>query len=355
MLTPIAMHQLVAWDSAALATWERAAPTTADPSEARIALLSPLIADFPAAELIPTWAATTPPGSWIEVQLRSGYDENWGPFFHLAAWDNTRTALHRTSFAAQATGNGYVSTDVLILHEPPDALQARVLLCAEPGADMPELEALQICMSTNGLAMLPPPEAPAPVAPIELPLLLSQYSYAEGEGWCSPTALTMVLAYWHARTGDPRLAPFREPQAVPELTAPLVHDPAWEGTGNWAFNTAFAASLGLRAYVTRMQSLEQLVRWTAAGVPVIISAAWQAGEISGAPGQTSGHLTLVRGFGSGEVLMAEPAAADPAGVLRAYPAAQLYAAWQRISTGTVYLIYPPTWQRPEPGPGDAWA
>jgi hypothetical protein len=165
----------------------------------------------------------------------------------------------------------------------------------------------------------------------------------------------MALAYWRERTGDPRLTPFVDAACVPNLVAPMVDDPEWEGTGNWAFNVAYAASLGLTAYVTRMHSLEQVARWTAAGVPVVCSLAWQPGELDGAPGETAGHLNVIVGFAGDHVLVAEPASRDMAQIVRRYRADQLHDCWQRNSGGTVYLLHPPGWPRPEPGPGDAWA
>ncbi|MFV9505028.1 MAG: C39 family peptidase [Oscillochloridaceae bacterium umkhey_bin13] len=345
------VHQIVGWDADAIACWERVAPTSADDPQARIALLSPTIPGR--RELIVSWAAETPAGSWIELQVRVGQADQWGRWFRLAAWDSALSNSRRSSFADQRGPDGHVATDTLMLTSAPELVQARVLLCAEPGADMPELEALTICAS-DGTPAVDPGAAALPASTVPLPVLRSQYSYAEGTGWCSPTAVTMVLAAWYAQTGDPRLAALAEPDAIPTLAAPLIHDPAWEGTGNWAFNVAFAASRGLTAYVTRFERLEQLACWTATGVPVIVSLAWQAGEITDAPGATNGHLTIVRGFAGDRVLIAEPASPDEASVLRAYPADQFFAAWQRTSAGTVYLIYPPAWSRPEPGANDAW-
>jgi hypothetical protein len=36
-----------------------------------------------------------------------------------------------------------------------------------------------------------------------------------------------------------------------------VHDPAWSGTGNWSFNTAWAATLTGHAFVTRLHDLRE--------------------------------------------------------------------------------------------------
>jgi hypothetical protein len=353
-------HSLVRWDADAIAGWEREAPAPDDDPHARIVLLSPEAPATGAAEAIPTWQADTPPGSWIELQLRARLGECWSRFYRVAVWDSAPSASRRTSFPAQKDSHGQLATDTLLLNAPADGLQARVLLCAEPGADMPELEALAICMTGAGeapaAALAPQPSAfsPQPSA-LTMPLLVSQYSFPDGgAGWCSPTSLAMLLAYWHARTGDARLEPFTTAPCVPGLAVPLSFDPGWGGTGNWAFNTALAASLGLTGYVTRLHSLGQLARWTAAGVPVPISIRWEPGELDGAAGRSAGHITVVSGVAGDRVLMAEPAARDHAGVALSYRADQLYACWQRASRGAVYIIHPPGWPRPEPGEGDAW-
>lgn len=348
-------HRLILLGADAIAGWERAAPLPDDDPHARIALLSPELPAAGAAEAIPSWAADTPPGSWVELQLRACRGGRWSRFYRLARWDSAAADSRRTSFDSQRDDDGRVATDTLLLAGPAEALQARVLLCAEPGADMPDLERLAICLTGEGSAA-PPPAGEPPASRIDMPLLLSQYAYEAGAGWCSPTAVSMALAYWRSRTGDGRLDPFDGPGCVPELAAPQIYDPAWEGTGNWSFNVAFAAARGLVAYVTRMHSLEQVARWTAAGVPVVVSVAWKAGQIEGAPGETAGHLTLVTGFEGGRALIAEPAGrGGPEGVRRAYPLGQLHQAWQANSGGIVYLIYPEGWATPEPGPGDAWA
>jgi hypothetical protein len=368
-------HSLIRWDADAIAGWEREAPAPEDDPLARIALIGPVAPATAAAEAIPTWGADTPQGSWVEVQLRAQVGERWSKYYRVASWDSAPAESRRTSFEPQRDDDGQLATDTLLLTAPASALQARVLLCAAPGADMPELESLALCatkdegrtsndegrMTDGGRATGQEHEGaePSPFvlrrSPIAMPLLLSQYSYPDGgENWCSPTSLTMVLAAWHGLTGEARLEPFSVPMCVPALSVPLVFDPGWEGTGNWAFNTALAASLGLTAYVTRLHSLEQLARWTAAGVPVPISIRWEPGELDGASGRSSGHITVVTGVEGDRVHMAEPAAREATTIVRSYRADQLYACWQRASRGAAYIIHPRGWQRPEPGPGDAW-
>ena len=48
----------------------------------------------------------------------------------------------------------------------------------------------------------------------------------------------------------------------------------YDGGGNWAFNTAYAASAGLEAKVVRLKSLADAEQWIAHRVPVIASIAY---------------------------------------------------------------------------------
>lgn len=350
---------LFRWGAPACAAWPRYAPASGDDALAHVAQIGPPVAAPPeCGEVIASWEATTPPATWVEVQLRARVAGRWSRFYRVAAWDTAARSSRRHSFAAQRDADAALATDTLRLATPTTAVQARVLLCAEEGAaPLPALTSLALCLTG--------PPAPAPSAPpsahgvARLPLeglpRFSQYAYAGGGDLCSPTALAMTLGYWCARTADPRLAPFCDPASVPDRVAPMVYDPVFGGAGNWAFNTAFAATLGLEAFVTRLCCLEQLARWTAAGAPVIASLAWQPGDLVNAPiPQSAGHLTVVVGVEGDTVLVADPAGADAGQVLRAYPAAQFVRCWQDHSAGAVYLIYPPGWPVPQPGPGDAW-
>ena len=92
-----------------------------------------------------------------------------------------------------------------------------------------------------------------------------------GEGWCSPTSVSMVLGYW-LKDGGPC-----EPRV--RATVAGVYDWVFDGHGNWPFNTAYAAGRGLEAWVTRFRSLAEAEPWIAAGVPVAVSYSWKPGEL----------------------------------------------------------------------------
>lgn len=160
----------------------------------------------------------------------------------------------------------------------------------------------------------------------------------------------MVLTYWSNKLGDPALT-----QTVPD-TAKYTYDFAYDGTGNWPFNTAYAGSYGLTGYVTRMQSMSQIEPWIKAGVPIVISIAFSNGILPGEPVKSSkGHLIVVRGFTSnGDVITNDPAASTDAGVQIVFNRADLEHAWQYGSNGTVYVMYPTGWQVPAADPNGSW-
>jgi hypothetical protein len=335
------MRELITWRACDEAHGWRATDDTDQEGRPITALLgpeAPARAPFDAA--VPSWAASTPPEDWIEVQLRARVGGRWTGFYRIAQWDSHAAGSRRQSFGSQRDADGRVATDTLKLGAPADAIQARVLL---RGAA--RLDTLWLALSGPG------EDADHPGVPIPVELEVpprAQLDYPNGGEICSPTSVAMLLAYWYARTGDARLAALAERQAIAEVICPQVYDPVYEGHGNWGFNTAFAASLGLEAYVARMASLAEVAPWVAAGVPVIISVAWGDGELAGAPIPSSGgHLLVVTGFDAdGRAFVADPRGDSEGEVRRIYDAAQLTAAWQSNSTGTAYLIYPRDWPVP---------
>ena len=153
----------------------------------------------------------------------------------------------------------------------------------------------------------------------------SQYVIEGERGWCSPASLSMVNAYH----GIDRSV---------EETAQAVLDYAYNGTGNWSFNTAFSGSLGLRACVAYIRNLDQAAQLIERNLPIVISYAWREGELPGAPlPHSGGHLAVLRGFtSSGDCAVNDPAAP---GVAVVYPRRALEAIWQR-NDGVAYVIAP---------------
>jgi hypothetical protein len=306
---------------------------------------------FGATQAVASWNADTPPGSWIEVSLRArlagGRLTKW---YSAGVWAADGSTVARHSVGDQGDGDANLATDTLVIPDgkpAADALQVKVrLMTARPDA-VPSLRLAAVAVSTAPPGS--PAKAPAPSGGdparwgkiLDVPACTQSYPDG-GEGWCSPTSTSMIVGYWAHDTGP----------CEPRVRAAVdgVYDWIYQGHGNWPFNTAYAATRGLEAYVTRFGSLAEAEPWIAAGVPVGISYSWSAGTLTGAPVRSSdGHLGVLVGFdGKGDPVVNDPAAkGDAAGpVRRTYRRAELENVWVGHSGGTAYLAYPPDWPTP---------
>ena len=193
------MRALLSWQQIdAQHGWHAEIASDADGVPVTLLLGPEQAAPAPFSAAIPSWIAETPPGSWIEVQLRARIAGHWTGFYRIARWDDQAAGGARQSFSAQRDADGQVNTDTLSLAGAADAIQPRVLLHAAGGAQ-PALRALRIALSApSELA-----QRSAAFAPCELPVPpRSQMAYPHGARICSPTSVAMLLAYWYARTGD---------------------------------------------------------------------------------------------------------------------------------------------------------
>jgi hypothetical protein len=313
----------------------------------------------PFEEMIASWNAETPPGTWIEVRLRArvgGAVGRWTRWYNLGAWSSDSGPERRQSVKGQRDEDGRVSTDTVMLAAPAGAHQVALLLhtndggrgqtnaaqhggIGQAGALSPAISLVTVLASTpSPTARTVPASHAAWGTTLDVPER-SQMVYPNGGPvWCSPTSISMVMAYWSEKLGEPALN-----RPVPEVAA-AVYDVVYRGNGNWPFNTAYAAQHGLMAYVSRMSSLGQVERWIEAGVPVVASLAWSPGELrNAAVPSTDGHLLVIVGFtADGDVVVNDPAADPRLGlsVRRVYPRDTMERLWLTHSGGTVYLVYP---------------
>lgn len=284
-------------------------------------------------ELIVSWNADAPRGTFVKVEAQAISPAHTTKFYTMGLWSPDNTAFRRTSMSRQKDADGDVRTDTLKLTRFARAARVRVTLGGVNGA-VPRLKFLGLSFSNTRVR--PPAHAPDRAAwgkIIPTPEK-SQNAYPQEEGWCSPTSLTMVLERWAAVLNRPEMN-----VDVPQVAA-AVYDDAYHGTGNWPFNTAFAGSFaGMRAYVTRFDGISELERWVAAGIPVIISAPWAMLE-PGRPPTGNGHLTVCIGFTKdGDVVDNDPGTNPRKSVRHTYKRQDVIRAWA-ASHNTVYLVYP---------------
>lgn len=302
------------------------------------AVLSPGV-EFNA--LVPSWNASTPAGTWVSFEVQARVDGTWTSWYRLGVWASGSETVSRHSFEGERDGDGEVWTDTLFLDAPADAARIRVSFASEDGAASPTVTRLAFAFAKTGVSRGEDAGGVAWGAKLDVPAR-SQMVFDEGEAWCSPTSTSMILAWWALQSGTEAYE-----VSVPEA-AEGTWDSTYGGNGNWPFNVAYAASLGLTGEVGWFDSIDDIEPWIAAGAPVAISAAWEPGEVDGAPiSSTAGHLLVVTGFdANGDVYVNDPAASGDGGVPRTYDRRQIEAAWLGGSEGVVYLL----WEGERPGP-----
>lgn len=299
-------------------------------------LLSPEITAASAwNELIVSWNTRAPAGSYLKVEARAIGPAHTTKFYSLGAWSPDNQAFLRVSVSGQKDDDGDVAVDTLCLNELADTVQIRLTLGGKNG-NLPELKFLGIAFSNTKISpeILPPNRAAwGKIIPT---IERSQQSYAGGNGWCSPTSVSMALFRWGTVTQrtDWQLD-------VPEVAAGVRDNNFKKATGNWPFNTAFAGGLdGMRAYVTRLSDISEIEDWIMAGIPVIISARWDLLK-DGRPDDFNGHLTICCGFTeNGDLIINDPwTDLKVESVQHIYKRENIVRAWA-TSRNTVYLIYP---------------
>lgn len=292
------------------------------------------------SEAIASWNAHTPPGTWIEAAVRARVGGGrFTRFYNLGIWAEDSSTVERHSVRDERDADGAVAVDTLTLAGPlvADAVQLRFrLFSVVPGASPSVVNGAVAVSTPPGGGAVAVPGDPARWDRVLSVPECSQSVYPDGGAvWCSPTATSMVLAYWAGATGP------CEPRVRAAVAG--VYDWVYDGHGSWPFNTAYAATTGLEAYVDRFTSLSELEPWIAAGVPVVISYSWTDGSLTGAPVPASdGHLAVVVGFdAAGNPVMNDPAARSDGEVQRTYRRSELEDLWLASSGGVAYLIFPP--------------
>jgi len=308
---------------------------------------------FELHEVIPSWNARTQPGSLVEVELQArtaaGTETGW---YALGRWTFDDEVIERSSVPGQEDAFGSVATDTFRAAAGLAAFRLRLTVTAGRH-DRPAVRLLAAIASSEGLAA-GDVSAPGPAAGVELDVpSYAQSIHGEipqygggGAAWCSPTSTAMVMEYWGYGPSAADLL-----WVGPALMDPCVdhaarftYDAAYDGTGNWPFNTAYAAHYGLDAFVTRLRSLQEAELFVAAGIPLVASIAAGPGELTGflLPQGTDGHLVVIVGFtDGGDPVVNDPAAPSNDAVRRVYDRAQFERVWLEGSGGAVYVIAPP--------------
>ncbi|MER5889820.1 C39 family peptidase [Streptomyces sp. NPDC001941] len=323
----------------------------------------------PATEVIASWNADTPAGTWIAVELRGRYSDGTDtPWYVMGRWAAGDADIRRTSVDGQGDGKSSVWTDTFAVDDAASGLRLvsyrlRLTLYRTPGSRLtPTVWRLGAMASDVPDRFTVPASTPRLATELAVPRYsqtVHDGQYPEydngGEAWCSPTSSQMIIEYWGKHPTAAQLAwvdpAFADPQVC--HAARYTYDYQYAGCGNWPFNAAYAATYGLSGVVTRLGSLTDLEVLLAAGIPAITSQSFLKEELTGAGYGTAGHLMTVIGFtAQGDVIANDPASPSDDAVRRVYRRAEWENIWLRTQRhnaagkvvsgtgGVCYLYFP---------------
>ena len=293
----------------------------------------------PFTALVASWNVDLPPGSVLSPAVRVRVAGRWSAWNTLAHWGsgpdpNTGEPLPRSlGTTADTPGPAWIDIDTLKVKDgrTADAFQMRLWLRGGP-AGAPRVRLLAVATRPAAPSPVPaPPDDDRP--PIRLPVPARSQRVEDptiAGDICSPTSVAMVLAFY----------------GIDRPTAEVARGVFDHGAGiygNWPFNTAYAATANLRALVRYFGALEEVEAELRAGRPVILSLAWEPGELPEAPiPRSAGHLIVATGVDErGDFCVNDPAADPRLGqpIARVYGRAHLARAF--LDRGGVgYLLAP---------------
>ncbi|MEU4476984.1 C39 family peptidase [Micromonospora sp. NPDC023966] len=327
---------------------------------------------FDASELVASWNAATPAGTWIQVELHGTYNTGkQTPWYVMGRWASGDQDIKRSTLDGQGDPWSTIWTDTFSIDDAKAGVllrsyQLRLTLYRAPGQTASPRVWMLGAMSSNvpdRFTVAPSKGGIAWGTELAVPRYSQNIHVGEypeydggGEAWCSPTSTEMVVEYWGRKPSAEDTAWVDPSYADPTVdhAARMTYDHEYEGAGNWPFNTAYAASFpGLDARVTRMHSLDEVERFIKAGIPVVTSQSFLASELDGANYGTSGHLFVIVGFtAEGDVIVNDPASSSDDVVRNVYKREQFEQIWLRTkryrangtvasgSGGIAYLIKP---------------
>jgi hypothetical protein len=324
---------------------------------------------FAFGELVSSWTADTPSGTWIRVDLQitrsfEKLDTRW---YVMGIWASGDDTILRRSVRGQGSPPAWIATDTLFTKRFAIAYRLKVRLFRLPGSSatpvVRSVGAITSYASQTRARTFPSPLGGAEGIELNVPRhsqMIHEGHYPQwdggGEAWCSPTSTEMILEYWGRGPTAEQVA-WVEPQVDPtvDYAARFTYDYTYEGAGNWPFNIAYASTFpGMTGFVTQLRSLNEAEQFIKAGIPLVISVAFRKGQLSHWPlGGTNGHLMTIVGFTpEGDVIANDPAWPSNDEVRHVYSREEVERVWSRSTGGITYVIHPEDVPLPPNVPGE---
>lgn len=288
---------------------------------------SPIILTDNFDELVASWNVNTPENTYIELFIQVKIDDEWTMWYSYGKWSSNSNSA---SVRDQIDKFGQLSIDTLeiLWGEYADALRYKIELNREEKiAKTPSIKSIYLTLKTEKEDVEVLSEDINYLIELDVPERSQMLVPEIGNRICSPTSISMVLEYYGLN------------METEEVAAGVI-DNEIDIYGNWSYNTSFVGSKGLNSYVARFNSVDEIKKKIAEGIPVIASIKTKSkNTLAGAP-QTypSGHLIVIRGFtekyGEEYVIVNDPASPEAENVRREYKLSEFEAAWSNI----VYII-----------------
>ena len=175
-------------------------------------------------EIVLSWNADCPQGSWIVLEARASRKSGWTEWFNMGVWAADDFVVKRTHLAKQNTPEGRVNTDTLVLKDDCSEAQVRISLCSLSSAMIPAVRRLFCDFTPAKPAADADPPSGAPEAVLNVPEI-SQLSYPPRGG------------VWSRNTPARIAAPGTSSSSSIEIRAGLMTASRWLSTewpSSWA-------------------------------------------------------------------------------------------------------------------------